>query len=226
MKKSPWFIVFVIVLAGDLAGILFRNEMLQYICKPLIILSLIGWFVAETSRSKVKFIKWILAALFFSWAGDILLMFQEKISDFFLFGLAAFLLAHIFYIIFFHQVRTREGIKGKLFLLLPVTAYYAGLILWLSPYLGDMTLPVRIYGIVISFMLMVALHMSYIKNKTAGKQMMTGALLFVISDSVLAINKFYLPFENAGILIMLTYGLAQLFIVKGAAAYIRSANSN
>lgn len=226
MKKSPWFIVFIIALAGDLAGILLKNEMLQYICKPLIILSLAGWFIAATGRSRSRLSKWILAALFFSWAGDIFLMFQDNSPDFFLFGLAAFLLAHIFYIIFFHQVRTREGIKGNLFLLIPVTVYYAGLIIWLSPYLGDMTLPVRIYGLVISFMLMLALHMSYSKYKTAGKQLLTGAILFVISDSVLAINKFYQPFEYAGILIMLTYGLAQLFIVKGAVAYIRSANSN
>ncbi|MGQ0738128.1 MAG: lysoplasmalogenase [Bacteroidota bacterium] len=234
MKRNPWFIAFALTLAGDLAGILLKSELLQYICKPLIVLSLFGWFVTETSRSKVKFIKWILAALFFSWAGDILLMFQEKITDFFLFGLTAFLLAHIFYIIFFHQVRTREGVKGKLFLLLPVALYFAGLILWLSPYLGDMTLPVRIYGIVISFMLMLALHMLYIKNKPAGKQLMAGAALFVVSDSILAINKFYLPFagvnnfiiEAAGIIIMLTYGLAQFFIVKGAASYIRSANSS
>ena len=46
--------------------------------------------------------------------------------------------------------------------------------------------------------------------------MMTGALLFVISDSVLAINKFYQSFELAGIVIMLTYGFAQLFIIEGA----------
>jgi len=52
--------------------------------------------------------------------------------------------------------------------------------------------------------------------------MMTGAGLFVISDSVLAINKFYQPFEAAGILIMLTYGLAQFFIIKGAIKYIRN----
>jgi uncharacterized membrane protein YhhN len=64
----------------------------------------------------------------------------------------------------------------------------------------------------------------FIKNKEAGKWMMVGALLFVISDSVLAINKFYLPFDGAGVIIMLTYGLAQLFIVKGAASYMISKN--
>jgi hypothetical protein len=47
-------------------------------------------------------------------------------------------------------------------------------------------------------------------------------LLF--QDSVLAINKFYQSFEEAGMIIMLTYGLAQLFIVQGAVKYIRGAN--
>ena len=50
--------------------------------------------------------------------------------------------------------------------------------------------------------------------------MMAGAFLFVVSDSLLAINKFYQSFEMAGIIIMLTYGLAQLFIVHGAVKYI------
>jgi uncharacterized membrane protein YhhN len=66
--------------------------------------------------------------------------------------------------------------------------------------------------------------MLYINNKNAGKWMMIGALLFVISDSVLAVNKFYQAFEAAGIVIMLTYGLAQFLIVEGAVRYIRSSN--
>jgi uncharacterized membrane protein YhhN len=52
--------------------------------------------------------------------------------------------------------------------------------------------------------------------------MMMGALLFVISDSVLAINKFYQSFDFAGIIIILTYCLAQLFIIEGAMRYITS----
>ena len=52
---------------------------------------------------------------------------------------------------------------------------------------------------------------------------MTGALLFVLSDSVLAINKFYQSFEAAGVVVMTTYGLAQLFITEGAIRYISSA---
>ena len=116
----------------------------------------------------------------------------------------------------------RENIKNNPWLLVIVVIYYAVLISWLSPYLGEMKLPVRIYGIIISIMLMLAMHMLSIKKMITGRWMMSGALLFVISDSVLAINKFYQPFDVAAVVIMLTYGLAQLFIVKGTIGYIKS----
>ena len=222
MKKQGLVIFFFLLLVADIVGIETNNTMLQYVTKPLLMPVLAVFFLVSAGHHSHHLRKWILAAIFFSWAGDVLLMFQEKFPDFFLFGLSAFLLAHIFYIVFFHWIRVKEGVKGNLFLLLPVGAYYAGLIIWLSPYLGEMTMPVRIYGIVISFMLMVALHMLYIRNKKAGMIMVAGAMLFIISDSVLAINKFYNPFELAGTLIMLTYGLAQFLIAKGAADHIRS----
>ncbi|MBL7710080.1 MAG: lysoplasmalogenase, partial [Chitinophagaceae bacterium] len=166
--------------------------------------------------------KWIIAALVFSWLGDVLLMFQQEQPIFFLLGLSAFLIAHIFYIIFFHQVRINEQVKSRWWLVAIVVVYYAVLVAVLYPKLGDMKVPVPVYGIVISFMLLLALHMLYIKNSKAGQLMMAGAVLFILSDSVLAINKFYQPFEAAGLVIMLTYGMAQLLITKGAIAYIHS----
>lgn len=221
MKKNLWIILFAPVLIGDIVGILLTNEPLQYFFKPLIIPALAGYFYSQTKAFLSGLSKWIFAALFFSWAGDVLLMFQANNSIFFLLGLSSFLLAHIFYIVFFHRIRVQEIIRGNPWLLLVVVVYYAALISLLSPFLGEMKIPVRIYGIVISFMFMLAMHMLFIKNKAAGQWMMTGASLFVISDSVLAINKFYQPFEMAGVLIMITYGLAQLFIVHGAIRYIR-----
>ncbi|MES1215946.1 MAG: lysoplasmalogenase, partial [Bacteroidota bacterium] len=202
--------------------IIFKNETLQYFSKPLLMVLLFVYFFLQTKLSATSQKIWVGLALFFSWAGDVLLMFQESKPVFFLLGLSAFLIAHIFYIIFFHSVRVLENIKGNLWLLVVVVIYYAVLISILSPHLGEMKLPVRIYGIVISFMFMLAMHMLAIKNKTAGRWMMIGALLFVLSDSLLAINKFYSAFEAAGILIMLTYGLAQFFIIEGASRFITS----
>ncbi len=221
MKKNYWILLFAIILIGDLIGIQLQNELLQTICKPLIIPAVIGYFDSQVKQITKGIAKWVVLALIFSLLGDVLLMFQEKNSIFFLLGLSAFLIAHIFYIIFFHKVRVKENIKSNPWLLVVVVIYYATLISLLSPYLADMKIPVLVYGIVISFMFMLAVHMLFVKNKPAGQWMMVGALLFIMSDSILAINKFYQPFEAASVLIMLTYGLAQFFIVHGAIKYIR-----
>lgn len=222
MKKQYWILLFVVMLIGDLTGILLQHKGLQYIFKPLIIPVLLGYFDAQSANITTGLRKWIAAALLFSLLGDTLLLFDEKNTIFFLLGLSAFLLAHIFYIIFFHLVRIKENVKGNPWLLVIVVIYYVALISLLSPYLLAMRIPVLVYGIVISFMFMLAMHLLFIKNKVAGIWMMTGALLFVISDSILAINKFYQPVELAGVLIMLTYGLAQLFIIEGASRYLTS----
>ncbi|MEO6452529.1 MAG: lysoplasmalogenase [Ginsengibacter sp.] len=222
MKKQSWIIFFIIILTVHLAGIGLKMKLAEHFSKPMIVVLLILYFLSQTNNIKSGLKKWILAALFFSWAGDILLMFQQNNSLFFLTGLSAFLIAHIFYIIFFHLVRVKEKVHLNVWLLLIVLIYYISLITFLSSHLGNMKLPVIIYGIVISCMFMLAMHMLFTKNKRAGNWMMSGALLFVISDSVLAVNKFYQSFEMAGVIIMLTYGLAQLFIVEGAIKYIVS----
>lgn len=225
MKQKHWILLFVVVLIGDLIGIQLKNETIQFFCKPLIIPTLIGFFYSTSPQITKGVNKWVLFALFFSLVGDTFLMFQDKNSLYFLMGLSAFLAAHIFYIVFFHKVRIKENVKSNHWLLVIVVIYYAALISFLSPFLGDMKLPVRLYGIVISFMFMLAMHMLSIKNKMAGRWMVLGAFLFVLSDSLLALNKFYQPFGSANILIMLTYGFAQFYLVKGAAHYSVSTNN-
>ena len=168
----------------------------------------------------------MILALVFSWMGDILLMFESLNSNYFIFGLIAFLIAHVFYIVLFDQVRIREKFKQSLLPLLPIAIYYILLISLLQPNLGEMQKPVSIYGLVISIMLSFAADLWRLKDKTASFLIIFGALLFIISDSLLAINKFYRQFEYAGIAIMLTYGIAQLLITLGAARYISSSSTH
>ena len=185
---------------------------------------LAGYFYSSTSLVNTKLKTWIFIALLFSWLGDILLMFRSGNEMFFLSGLTSFLLAHIFYCIFFHKVRIAEQFWSRPFTLVIVVAYYTALMILLTPWLAGMKIPVRVYGLVISFMFMLAMHMLYLKNQQAGKAMMIGALFFVISDSILAIDKFYLHFELAGVMVMFTYGLAQWLLVSGAVQYLRDKN--
>ncbi len=217
--------MFTLVLLIDLAAIYSNNESLRFITKPLLVPLLVIYLLLETSATNSNLKAWIFLALFFSWAGDILLLFEGSGSNFFLFGLSAFLVAQVFYIVFFHNIRMREYIRGNALLLLLVIVYYSILISVLSPYLGNMKLPVRIYGVVLSFMVMLAMHTILGKNKKAAVWMTTGAILFVASDSLLAFNKFFSTFNYSGLIIMLTYGLAQLFITEGAVRYINSEKS-
>lgn len=183
---------------------------------------LIVFFIFNTRPFISPLKKWIVLALVFSWAGDVLLMFESMNTNIFIFGLVAFLIAHIFYILFYESVIRRENLKKNYWWFIPVLIYYVSIIYILSPYLGDMKLPVRIYAIVISYMLIQALQTAMIKDQDAAKLMIAGSVLFIISDSLLAVNKFHGSFEYAGIAIMLTYGIAQLLITLGAVRYITS----
>lgn len=220
MKPSYWLIVFVSALVADLVAIMANNQLLQYIAKPMLMITLAGYFINRTKGGSLKFKRPVLMAITFSWIGDVLLMFAGRDELFFILGLASFLIAHVFYILFFHQLKKQETIRGRIWPLLIVVVYYIGLLYFLSPYLGDMKLPVRVYGVVISLMCMLALHMVYLRDRTTAKWLVAGALLFIASDSILAIDKFYQPFNFAGFLIMLSYGAAQLFLTVGATKYI------
>lgn len=222
MNRILWLGLFFIITAADIFAIATNNDDLRWFTKPLIIPFLIGYFISSLTLKKSKVHKWVIAALIFSWGGDVLLMLETWNNNFFIYGLVSFLVAHICYIYFFQVVKRNEKIKTSWLFILPVLVYYAGLISLLFPYLKDLEIPVIVYGAVITTMLAFALHMLAMKNKNAGMSMMAGAMLFIISDSVLAINKFYKPFEGAGIVIMLTYAFAQLFIVVGAIKYIRA----
>ena len=226
MPKSAWIIVFIILLLANLISVYLNNDTLRVISKPLLMPVLAMYFITHTRGVVTPLKAWIILALGFSWLGDILLMFEESNSIFFLLGLSAFFVAQIFYIIFFHNIRMKEYIRGNALLLLIVIVYYFILISIISPHLGELKLPVRIYGVVLSFMVMLAMHTLFSKNRKAGRWMMIGAILFVASDSLLAFNKFYSSFDYAGVMIMLTYGVAQLFITGGAVKYIRDGAVN
>jgi len=221
MNRTLWLVLFFIIIAVDIFAIATDNNDLRWFTKPVIIPLLIGYLISSLTLVRSRH-RWVIAALIFSWGGDVLLMLEPGDSNFFIYGLVSFLVAHVCYIYFFQVIKRKEKIKTSWLFVLPVLVYYAGLISLLFPYLKELKIPVIIYGAVISTMLGFALHMLAMKNKNAAMSMMGGAILFIISDSVLAINKFYKPFEGAGIVIMLTYAFAQLFIIAGVIKYIRA----
>lgn len=202
------------------AAMAFHQDTLLLITKPLLITSLSGYFLIAAGAQQSA-IKWcVAAALAFSVAGDTLLMLAPKNERFFLAGLLAFLAAHLFYIISFHKIRIRENIEGKWQWAVAVAIYYFFIMGFLLPHTGSMKIPVIVYGLVISFMLFVAALLYDLADNKTARFLLTGALLFVVSDSILAVNKFHHPVKQAGWVIMITYLAAQLFIVQGVIRYL------
>ncbi|MBM3432899.1 MAG: lysoplasmalogenase [Bacteroidetes bacterium] len=192
-------VLFFLILASNIGASLFGWDWGEYLTKPLLV-PLLGWLLVGSKWIRVK---WIWFALFFSWVGDIVLMLP---IDGFVLGLGSFLLAHLFYIRHFWGIWDRSRISFKPLYLVGVVGYLSGLILLLFPLLGSLQLPVIAYGLVISTMLLLALHAGSI-----GYQW--GAAFFVLSDSILAINKFHTPLPVSALWVMGTYGWAQYRIV-------------
>lgn len=220
MKKFHWIILFLLTLGIHLTGLQLDSVMLAGFTKALLLPILFFFFWHQTYGILNRSITVFGVAVVFSWLGDLLLMKGED-PQFFLLGLGSFLLAQVGYSYFFYRIMQKEKIRFGLLLVVPVLIYYATLITWLYPFLHSMLAPVSIYGAIISIMLLLALHTLYMPAVASGRWFMGGAILFVASDSALAFNKFYAPFDAAPLVIMLTYGLAQLFLTLGAILYIK-----
>ena len=120
MKKEFWLFVFIIALSADIGFILSELNSLRLFSKPLIVISLLVYFISKTASATSRLRTLIIAALVFSLLGDVLLLFEANDPLFFIMGLLAFLLAHIFYIIAFNNLRKREGIHFRILFFIPV----------------------------------------------------------------------------------------------------------
>ena len=216
-KQRLFFFLFSVIALIQIMHVVIGREELRIFTKPLII-PLLGLTYYYSLEKKLSFFKdAILLALFFSWLGDILLLNESMFVP----GLISFLTAHIFYIYFFARTNSGQASYFKLrpVMLIAVLAYLIEFMYLLWPSLGAMKIPVLLYGITISTMLSAAIWQYQKLDDRTSLFMIIGATLFVTSDSILAVNKFSSPFETAGIFIMTTYILAQLFIVLGAIRY-------
>ena len=183
--------------------------------KPL----LIPILILLTYQSKVTTTpKAILTALLFSWLGDTILIFADINPWCFIAGLVFFLIAHIAYIYCFTKQEAIIQHTHKFqywFGYTLILIYLFGFLSFLLPKLGDLQIPVGCYAMTISLMLIEALKGHFNWKQKGKTQILIGALFFVISDSILAINKFYNPIPYATLAIMSTYIIAQYNIITG-----------
>jgi uncharacterized membrane protein YhhN len=176
-----------------------------YLFKPLTMVFILLIAVQADKPDTALYKYAIIAGLICSLAGDVFLMLP---SDRFVAGLVSFLIAHLFYIVAFTLGR------GLCFSwrLLPCVIYGIVIFSILSPSLGKIKLPVLVYMMVILVMAWQAWERWSQIGQSATLLAFLGAVLFLISDSALAINRFREGYKSAQALILSTYFAAQWLI--------------
>jgi uncharacterized membrane protein YhhN len=204
----------------------------KYLFKPLttVCILLIAGFTV-TGNPQANFYKqMIVTGLFFSLWGDIFLMMP---SDRFIAGLISFLIAHLFYIVAF-SLNISQIVPFSY--MIPFIVYGIVMFRFLSPGMGKLRIPVMLYITVIMTMVFLAMSRDLIMPNKYNLYAFIGALFFMASDSILAINKFRFQtkvsnavlfldsenivetvkvkgsFKSAQFLILTTYYTAQVFI--------------
>jgi uncharacterized membrane protein YhhN len=168
--------------------------------------------IAAAAHLNVRERRWLMPALLFSAAGDWLLAIPWW-SQSFVFGLGAFLVAHICFVGAMLPLAWGSGpSRGRIAGVVVVVVAFVAMLTWLWPHLGaeKLTMPVTVYITVLGVMVCTALLAKLPTIWTA-----VGAVCFALSDGMIAIGKFILNNEALAVPIWWSYAAAEILITAG-----------
>ena len=205
-SKGLKYLILLCVISGILVDF-FDYRLLYSVFKPLTTFLII--LLVVRFRNSNSYSKRILLGLIFCLFGDSFLLFE----NYFIFGLASFLIGHLFFLYAFINVQGWQWpIKtgGGIF----VMAALAILVLSYAN-LNALLIPVLFYISIIVLMSWQGIALTQ-SGVPAYKNISWAVSLFLLSDGLLALNKFYIPFVFSGIIILSTYWLAIFFLAETA----------
>lgn len=228
--QLTFYFLYLFVVIADIILMLSHADQFRYFTKPLLMPMLMMSLIVATPRtSHVRSKLLILLALIFCMIGDILLLFQKDDVIYFQYGLAAFLVGHIFYILFFTRIKpfTKNNALFTFLCGIGILAYVIFLlvILWKNLAKEQLEIPVATYAFTIGFLLLSTLNLLTNRRlrNIAWTYFIPGSALFILSDSILALNKFNAEISHANLLIMFTYAIAQFLLIAGATRFLKKA---
>jgi uncharacterized membrane protein YhhN len=216
--------------AASLLNLIAVGANLQWLIwasKPTLMLWLAAYVALNTTQNPGRKRQLALFGLLAACAGDTFLMLQGLQSSLFLAGLGSFLLTHVAYTWLFsltagfrQGLLVRQPLSG-----LPLVFYWIILMLLLWPGLpAALAAPVAVYGLVITAMALSAYHLRPLLSKRIYQPLIVGALLFLISDSLIGLSRFRPdigPIWQPGLLIMATYIGGQYLIATQLVKLVR-----
>jgi uncharacterized membrane protein YhhN len=205
MKLDTWLAIFLISISAAFAisGKYQKSKFIHYAFKPLTMIMIISLAWERMTINPGVYGYFIFSGLCVSLFGDVFLMLPPK---YFRPGLLAFLAAQILYCAAFGW-----SLRAVAFSPLLIILVYTGLVfLFLYRSLGKYRWPVLFYILAISVMAWLAVSRHLGLLEPGSLLALIGALLFLCSDSINAVNRFKKPFGAAQVLILGTYFAAQL----------------
>ena len=196
----------------------YKNKLrLTYLFKPLTLLLMLLVVSCYVPNAPANYLSWIFLGLLFSMFGDIFLMLEKEK---FILGLSSFFLAHFFYIVAFTNFIDLQNIHWWLVILLLV----ATIVIWfyLKESTGRLLIPVSFYMGVIVLMSLAAGHWFLQSSgdlRLPATLAFIGALIFMCSDTSLAINRFKKKYPCGQFVTLSTYYLAQIFFVLSVLSF-------
>lgn len=175
---------------------------------PMILIIFLAFITP--SKNAVSYKTLIIIALIFCAFGDYTLQW-------FIIGLSCFLIGHVFYI---RAFLTTNAKNPPLWVRLLLLLYGGGMMIWFWTAL--LTADQLLLAIAVCVYIIIILAMGWTSFRTGSKHAIVGAILFIVSDSILAINKFIAPIDFSHQFIMLTYYAAQFFMALSIANYSES----
>ena len=212
-----WLVLTLIFALLEAIAVSRNLAKLEWIAKPGVIVYLFLWLYFSTNLQGNTF--WFGVGLLFSLVGDILLMNSSNIM--FLAGLVAFLFAHLFYIAGFRsELALGSAWSWILFVFIAINAFrlLRRIVNTMqAKRQNNLIAPVIVYGTIISIMLYVALSTlsDPAWKSSAALFVGMGALLFWLSDLILAWNKFVSPLKNGRLWNIALYHLGQIGLIAG-----------
>ncbi len=219
MIEYIFLIIFFVIVIIELFAEYKDNKKLEYCTKPLLMPLLILFYIfGVIGGASIAGVDWlIVVALIGGCAGDILLMLKNQ-EKWFLFGMIAFLVNQIFYIIsFFLTITniTNFDLWG-LFLIGPVLLILMFLVPRFINKTEDLKIPVIVYLLAILLMHIAAILRLAEFQGLPFIFVYVGSISFIFSDATIAVNKWDSEVRQARLIIMTTYVMAQFFITMGA----------
>ena len=219
-KYFVWFaLIFYVIGITNLVFFYTGINIGKYITLACLMPMLAYYFFRECSNVREKRNVMIMMSVLFAWFGDLTMMFLPVCPAMLIPGLLSFLVTHILYVFIFSEGKLMDMLKPvKLFpsLFFLVYGVFLYKTIYNSPMLeSGMRIPVLIYTLAIVSGIIASISRFGKVNSRSFWLVFSGVILFLISDSCLAINRFVCPFYWHYLPTMAPYFTGQFLIIVG-----------